>query len=113
MTQPIDETQRKALTLLIESFSRFAMLFGGFGKSWRRADHREFLIGACVRLQTIKQTSVAGSLGKIGRLWHRMYPWVNVTSNPDNPKRPNIVHTHKYFELLMLFPDVRMRRRTF
>ena len=207
LTQPIEETQRKALTLLIESFTRFSMLFGGFGKSWRRADHRLFypdyyeqgskwLIGchwqwsgsrALVREnrvrrlpqvselienvrtaatdwmrlqeiavqpnlradwreawhpdtvqvwgrlaedgedseaigwlhgpyqranrslrtseQTIKQTSVTGSLGKIGRLWHRMYPWVNVVNNPSNPKRPNIVHTRKYFELLTLFPD--------
>ncbi len=207
LTQPITEEKCKALTLVIESFTRFAMLFGGFGKSWRRADHRLFypdyyaqgrkpLIGchwewsdnrALVREnrvrrlsqvsgliesvrkaatdwmglqeivvqpnlradwreawhpgtvqvwgrlaedsedseairwlhgpyqradrslrtseQTIKQTSVTGSLGKIGRLWHRMYPWVNVTPNPDDPKRPNIVHTHKYFELLTLFPD--------
>ena len=207
LTRSISDEQKQALTLLIESMTRFAMVFGGFGKSWRRADHRLFypeyydqgrkpLIGchwqwsgdrAFVREnrvrrlpqvaelieavreaatdwmtlqgqaaqpsrhadwreswhpdkvqvwgrvaedaedseavrwlhgpyqradrslgmkeQTIKQTSVTGSLGKIGRLWHRMYPWVNVTPNPDAPKKPNIIHTGKYFELLTLFPD--------
>jgi len=208
LTKPIaDEEDRKKLTFLIESLTRFALVFGGFGKSWRRADHRLFypdyydrgrkpLIGchwqwnsnrALVREnrvrrlsqvaefveivrqaaadwmetqgvsaggayanswreawhpkkvqvwgrvaqdaedseaiqwlhgpyqksdrtlrtteQSIKQTSVTGSLGKIGRLWHRMYPWVNVTRNPDKPGRPNIIHTNRYFELLTLFPD--------
>ncbi|MDY7022844.1 MAG: RAMP superfamily protein, partial [Cyanobacteriota bacterium] len=30
------------LTDLIKALTRFAMMFGGFGKSWRRADHRLF-----------------------------------------------------------------------
>ncbi len=207
LTRPVGEPKRAALTLLIESLTRFAMAFGGFGKSWRRADHRLFLpdyyergrksligchwqwwgdrayvrenrvrrlpqVADCIEAvrkaatdwmqlqeispqpdkradwreawhpstvqvwgrlsedaedseairwlhgpyqradrslgtseKTIKQTSVTGSLGKIGRLWHRMYPWVNVSPNPDDPKRPKIVHTRKYFELITLFPD--------
>ncbi|MEL6856589.1 MAG: RAMP superfamily protein, partial [Cyanobacteria bacterium J06607_13] len=206
---------RKKLTFLIESLARFAMVFGGFGKSWRRADHRLFypayydrgrkpLIGchwewygprALVREnrvrrlsqvpefveivrqaatdwmqtqgvaagqgyaerwreawhpqqvqvwgrvaedmddsevipwlhgpyqrgdrtlrtteQSIKQTSMTGRLGKIGRLWHRMYPWVNVTRNPDDPGRPNIINTNKFFELLTLFPDSSVECRQF
>lgn len=52
--------------------------------------------------QNIKQTSVTGKLGQIGRIWHRMYPWVNVFPNSDNPRRPEIVYTHKYFKLLDL-----------
>ncbi|MDX2098054.1 MAG: hypothetical protein SFW36_09790 [Leptolyngbyaceae cyanobacterium bins.59] len=34
--------EREALTKLIVALTRFAMVFGGFGKSWRRADHRLF-----------------------------------------------------------------------
>lgn len=37
-----DEHQRKALKKLIKALMHFAMVFGGFGKSWRRADHRIF-----------------------------------------------------------------------
>jgi CRISPR-associated protein Cmr6 len=40
LTRPLPELQHQALTKLIESLTRFAMVFGGFGKSWRRADHR-------------------------------------------------------------------------
>lgn len=207
LTKSVSDEERAALTLLIESLTRFAMVFGGFGKSWRRSDHRLFypeyykrgrkpLIGchwewfgnrALVREnrvrrlpqvaefigtvrqaakdwmalqqisvdegkaakwreawhpenvqvwgriardsrdseaipwlhgpyqqgnrslrtvdQTIKQSSITGKLGKIGRLWHRMYPWVNVTPNPDEPRRPNIIHTNQFFELMTLFPD--------
>lgn len=32
----------EALKKLISALTRFAMVFGGFGKSWRRADHRLF-----------------------------------------------------------------------
>ena len=214
LTKPIaNEAERKSLAFLIESLTRFAMVFGGFGKSWRRADHRLFypeyyergrkpLIGchwewhgnrtlvwhnrvrqlaqvaefvdivrqaAIAWMQTqgvapggyteqwreawhpntvqiwgriakdegdseairwfhspyqrgdrtlgttekkIYKTDVVGKIGskssgpaKVGRLWHRMYPWVNVTENPEDKKRPNIIHTDKYFELLTLFPD--------
>lgn len=34
--------EKKALSNLIKNLTRFAMLFGGFGKSWRRADHDLF-----------------------------------------------------------------------
>jgi CRISPR-associated protein Cmr6 len=34
--------QEEALKKLIAALTRFAMVFGGFGKSWRRADHRLF-----------------------------------------------------------------------
>ncbi len=42
LTQKIPETEREALQKLIKTLTQFAMLFGGFGKSWRRADHRLF-----------------------------------------------------------------------
>ncbi len=34
--------QKKILQRLIDGLSRFAMIFGGFGNSWRRVDHRKF-----------------------------------------------------------------------
>lgn len=38
----LPESHQKALTNLIASLMRFAMFMGGFGKSWRRVDHRKF-----------------------------------------------------------------------
>jgi CRISPR-associated protein Cmr6 len=40
LTRDLPDKQKQALTKLIEALTRFAMVFGGFGKSWRRADHR-------------------------------------------------------------------------
>jgi len=37
-----DPTHEPALKKLVASLMQFAMVFGGFGKSWRRADHRLF-----------------------------------------------------------------------
>ena len=36
------EEKEKKLKQLIQSLTRFSMIFGGFGKSWRRADHDIF-----------------------------------------------------------------------
>ena len=43
LTQNLGDTEREALQKLVKALTRFAMLLGGFGKSWRRADHRLFL----------------------------------------------------------------------
>ena len=44
LTRPLeDATHRDRLKKLIAGLTRFAMVLGGFGKSWRRADHRLFL----------------------------------------------------------------------
>lgn len=43
LARPLDHPEYEAaLKRLIESLTRFALVFGGFGKSWRRADHRLF-----------------------------------------------------------------------
>jgi CRISPR-associated protein Cmr6 len=42
LTQPLPPDQEDTLKKLIAALTRFAMLLGGFGKSWRRADHRKF-----------------------------------------------------------------------
>jgi CRISPR-associated protein Cmr6 len=43
LTQPISTEAQAALKELVRRLTQFAMVLGGFGKSWRRADHRLFL----------------------------------------------------------------------
>jgi CRISPR-associated protein Cmr6 len=42
MRESLEETQEKVLKQLLQRLVQFAMVLGGFGKSWRRADHRLF-----------------------------------------------------------------------
>ncbi|MGQ9864885.1 MAG: RAMP superfamily protein [Pseudanabaenaceae cyanobacterium] len=42
LTQDLSEDQRKCLQNLLLRLNQFAMVFGGFGKSWRRIDHARF-----------------------------------------------------------------------
>lgn len=42
LTRSLPEPEQKALTKLIKALTRFAVLIGGFGKSWRRVDHERF-----------------------------------------------------------------------
>lgn len=42
LTQNLPEAEQAVLKELIKYLIQFAMIFGGFGKSWRRADHRLF-----------------------------------------------------------------------
>ncbi|MBE9101687.1 RAMP superfamily protein [Vacuolonema iberomarrocanum] len=210
LTRSLPDEQKTALTKLIEALTRFAMVFGGFGKSWRRADHRlvypdyydagdKALIGchwewldkrsqirdvrvrkldkvadfieevrtaaqnwmqlqgiepqpenhadwreawhpskvevwgrmtrkgdgiedslavswlhdpyrdaiptAGVTQGSIYQSTLTGQMGRIGRLWHRMYPYIRLVDDPKNPGKPKPLTTTQYFELLTLFPD--------
>lgn len=206
---PLSDEVKDVLKRLVSAFMNFAMLLGGFGKSWRRADHRLFyrkyydskrspLIGCHwqwdksslrngyevksindvtrvinntrevaqewmltqsvtpdldqratwreawhpdnvqiwgrlaegkedskaikwlhqpyqkqirdrytqQRELTIKNTSVTGQIGQIGRLWHRMYPRVIPKQNPKDPNGKRILGLNDdYFELLTLFDD--------
>jgi CRISPR-associated protein Cmr6 len=42
LTRSIEPDKEKALKVLVSNLMQFAMLLGGFGKSWRRIDHQEF-----------------------------------------------------------------------
>jgi CRISPR-associated protein Cmr6 len=42
LTQSLEDEKEKALKNLVNHLMQFSMLLGGFGKSWRRVDHREF-----------------------------------------------------------------------
>lgn len=209
LSYPIPEVERlTALRNLVIHLNQFAMIFGGFGKSWRRADHRLFyeeyyeqnnnrkpLIGCQwqwsgrslsrdigvrklehiskfldslqqaartwlelqgVKISTnyalnwreswhkdkvqiwgriaedkdasdaihwlhqpyqnrdtasripelsIKRSSVTGQMGQIGRLWHRMYPIVQMVADPNDPTKKKPKTTPQYIELLTIFPD--------
>jgi CRISPR-associated protein Cmr6 len=208
LNRPLNNPQHKEiLTKLIANLTQFAMIFGGFGKSWRRADHRLFyeeyyehnrkpLIGchwqwieersllrdvrvrkledvkdfidklrqtaqewmqiqginsnpnqiatnwrevwhqnnvqiwgrvagnqedslaidwfhgpyekAIPRVQqegSIYRSLFAGRMGNIGRIWHRMYPFVRLLKNPEDPKKPIPKTTSQYLEFLTIFPD--------
>ena len=41
-SKKLPKERKELLKKLIRALTRFAMVFGGFGKSWRRADHRKF-----------------------------------------------------------------------
>jgi CRISPR-associated protein Cmr6 len=73
---------------------------------YQRADRR-------VRLpaRSIKETTVTGQLGEIGRLWHRMYPWLRV--NRQDPTQLKVKNTLQFFELLTVFPDESVEMRDF
>ncbi|GBO52004.1 hypothetical protein APA_4108 [Pseudanabaena sp. lw0831] len=207
LSQDISEEHKAALKNLILHLNQFAMIFGGFGKSWRRADHHLFyeeyyeetnyrkpLIGChwqwkgrylrdvqvddldhissfLKRLQSvakiwlklqgvkvgtsyadnwreswhvdnvqvwgkladdndsseaihwlhrpyqekdararidklqIKGSSVTGKIGQIGRLWHRMYPVVKISTDPNDATKKIIKKTKQYMELLTIFPN--------
>lgn len=206
-----DSVEKEALEKLITVLMQFALVFGGFGKSWRRADHRLFfeeyyknggeaLIGChwfwqgtpslsrharkvrspnhirpflaevqrvaleWMRLRgvepggfaqgwreawhpsrvqvwgrvaegqedseatywfhgpyrkaqpnicregTIYQTDFPGKVqhgGKVGRLWHRMYPLVTLRPDPKKPERKlvNLSRNPRFLELLTIFTD--------
>ena len=204
LTQDISVEEQKSLIKLIKSLTRFAMLFGGFGKSWRRVDHRLFyedyyeqrqaksLIGChwqwrekswdkfnlivspkqipgflkntqavakeWMKLQhispnprnhadwreawhqdnvqvwariaeekedskavhwfhgayrpaireinqsesSIYRTDITGRMGKISRIWHRMYPLARKLKDKDEYKIPP---KHRYIEIITIFPD--------
>ena len=102
LTQPLSEEERLALRDLIKHLTQFAMLLGGFGKSWRRADHRLFmpdyddhLIGChwqwagkrspvydnpVCKLEDV--TTLINKLRETAKVWMQMQ---GITGRPDQP----------------------------
>jgi CRISPR-associated protein Cmr6 len=207
LTQPLSDAEATSLKKLVAKLMQFSMVLGGFGKSWRRVDHRKFfedyyeddykaLIGChwqwlgenaqrrnvqvgkvekvgdfiegvrqaarewiqtqekplqetnwaqdwreawhpsnvqvWGRVAENKDESVAvrwfhepyqreikgvqpegsiykspltGKIGQISRIWHRMYPIVLLTKDPENPQKPRVKATPRYLELITIFPD--------
>ena len=73
---------------------------------WLHQPYREAIPRARIPEGSIYCTSVTGEVGKIGRLWHRMYPVVRLVKDPKNPSgQPTYKETKQYLELLTFFPD--------
>lgn len=76
--------------------------------AWLHGPYRESIRSAGISEGSIYKTSVTGQMGKIGRLWHRMYPVVQLKKRKDDPNgRPFAIlpANCQYLELLTLFPD--------
>ena len=67
---------------------------------YRRADRV-----AGIREGSIYKSALTGQMGQIGRLWHRMYPWIRLKKDPNDPKKRIPVPRPECFELLTIFPD--------
>ncbi|MCT7971769.1 RAMP superfamily CRISPR-associated protein [Laspinema olomoucense] len=74
---------------------------------WLHQPYQKFDRYTEQKTQTIKQTSVTGSINQIGRLWHRMYPVVRVVKTPleDGQEKKEAIVTKEFWELLTIFPD--------
>lgn len=44
-------------------------------------------------------------MGRIGRIWHRMYPVVRVLQRKDDPQQLITRPTSQFFEFLTFFPS--------
>ncbi|OUC16408.1 MAG: RAMP superfamily protein [Alkalinema sp. CACIAM 70d] len=71
---------------------------------WFHGAYRQAIPGVCAE-GTIYKTDFVGKVSQVGKLWHRMYPVVELKKNPDDPKKPVIRRTPKYLEILTIFPD--------
>lgn len=75
---------------------------------WLHGPYRKAIRAARVTEGSIYKTSVTGQLGHIGRLWHRMYPVVQLKKLKDNSQGKPVAilpANPQYLELLTLFPD--------
>lgn len=54
---------------------------------------------------SIYKSSITGKIGQISVIWHRMYPLILLKKDPKNPKKPIVVSTDQYLELITFFPD--------
>lgn len=81
---------------------------------WLHGPYRNALRAANITEGSIYKSSLTGQMGQIGRLWHRLYPAVRVSKDPNNPQQqpqPKVVAQH--FEWLTLFPDNSRESRAF
>lgn len=72
---------------------------------WLHGPYRPAIPSARIPEGSIYSSSITGKVGQIGKLWHRMYPYVRLVKDPSNPTKPKALPTSQYFELLTLFPD--------
>ena len=196
LTGSLEPDKTLALKQLLTGLTHFAMTFGGFGRSWRRADHRLFFkeydkvqigchwkwaddrdlqrdyswhVGKLDRVKpqlekleaaartwmelqqvstappvvlwretwhpsnvqvwgriaidinnsraikwfhqpyidsgTIYKSSLTGKMGQVGKIWHRMYPVIQLDEDRDNPDVSKVIRQKEFIELLTIFSD--------
>jgi CRISPR-associated protein Cmr6 len=92
MMKEVSEQERKELANFVGLLIQFSMLLGGFGKSWRRVDHRRFLP------QYLNQKPMIGCHWEFMARSHKRYI-------PVNRQMTNItLFLDKVQEKLMTFP---------
>jgi CRISPR-associated protein Cmr6 len=75
---------------------------------WLHGAYRDAIPRAQVQEGSIYRSSVTGQMGQIGRLWHRMFPVVQMVPKPNDPngrKIPKLPRSPQHLELLTIFPD--------
>jgi CRISPR-associated protein Cmr6 len=75
---------------------------------WLHGAYQDAIPTARIQEGSIYRSSVTGQMGQIGRLWHRMFPVVQMVPSPDDPngkKMPVLPRSPRYLELLTIFPD--------
>jgi CRISPR-associated protein Cmr6 len=72
---------------------------------WLHRPYQEKDARARIDELSIKRSSVTGQVGQIGRLWHRMYPVVRISTDPNDATKKIIKKTRQYMELLTIFPN--------
>jgi CRISPR-associated protein Cmr6 len=75
---------------------------------WLHGPYRLAIPTVGISEGSIYQSSVTGKMGKIGRLWHRMYPVARLVKRKDDPNgKPLAIMPAncQYLELRTLFPD--------
>ncbi|MBD2436219.1 RAMP superfamily protein [Nostoc sp. FACHB-110] len=105
-SQLANSQQEEALKKLVADLTRFAIVLGGFGKSWRRADHRLFyeeyyeagykpLIGchwqwlgerSLIRDVQVRKLEQVGEF--IDKVRQTAQDWMQLQSITPNPKQP-------------------------
>jgi CRISPR-associated protein Cmr6 len=73
---------------------------------WLHSPYRKAIPTAKITEGSIYCSHITGQVGQVGRLWHRMFPFVRLVRNSSEPdSRPIPKQTHQYFELLTFFGD--------
>ena len=72
---------------------------------WFHGAYQQKIAGVQEELSIYRGAVMTGKMGRVGRLWHRMYPKVRLVKDPENPQRPKPLKTREYVELLTIFKD--------
>ena len=72
---------------------------------WLHSAYQNAIPNAHIPEGSIYRSSITGQMSQIGRLWHRMYPVVQLRPDPHDFSKQIGRETRQYLEILTLFPD--------